>query len=96
MTKQKFMLGQLVESDGQIYTITTLKVKGNSIHYRLKGETTVWRAESSINELSKEAKSNMLIESFNDWCEENDTTPDEMIGLIEKAGKGEKETKKNG
>lgn len=87
MTKQKFMLGQLVESDGQIYTITTLKVKGNSIHYRLKGETTVWRAESSINELSKEAKSNMLIESFNDWCEENDTTPKEMIALIEKEAK---------
>lgn len=87
MTKQKFMLGQLVESDGQIYTITTLKVKGNSIHYRLKGETTVWRAESSINELSKEAKNNMLIESFNDWCEENDTTPEEVIELIGKVTK---------
>lgn len=91
MTKQKFMLGQLVESDGQIYTITTLKVKGNSIHYRLKGETTVWRAESSINELSKEAKNIMLMSSFNDWCVENDTTPEEVIGLIEKRGK---ETKK--
>ena len=81
------MLGQLVESDGQIYTITTLKVKGNSIHYRLKGETTVWRAESSINELSKEVKNNMLIERFNDWCEENDTTPEEVIELIGKVTK---------